>query len=112
MYLIQEKSKLFAQLKRILETENTKKVNEKKHETQLYLTGGQSGAPNPAIHFLSGTGHMGRPVMFKHAPHHVLPQVCPQIQYKYCCFLVCISHNLSVVHKHYLALFLAFCICP
>lgn len=72
--LRKEKSKLFAQLKRILETENTKKVNEKKHETQLYLTGGQSGAPNPAIHFLSGTGHMGRPVMFKHAPHHVLPQ--------------------------------------
>ncbi|XP_067948361.1 G protein pathway suppressor 2-like [Watersipora subatra] len=66
------KSKLFAQLKRILESENTRKVNEKKHETQLYPSASQSGHANP--HFLSGTGHMGRPVMFKPTLHSSMPR--------------------------------------
>lgn len=59
---------MFAQLKCLLETENTKKENEKKHDTQHYQVG-QAGPSNPQIQFLSGTGHMGRPVLYKPALH-------------------------------------------
>jgi len=63
---------LFAQLKKILESENTKKLNEKKEEMHnLPMSAGTQ-----PIQFLSGTGHMGRPVMFNPQKHH---QVYTQI---------------------------------
>lgn len=61
---------MFAQLKRVLENENTKKENEKKREPVYPVQ-----PPAARVEFLSGTGHMGRPVLYKPTHHGQVRQL-------------------------------------